>query len=34
VENSAAIFFDQNPPVVTNTVYNTLVDCSLYSADL
>jgi uncharacterized repeat protein (TIGR01451 family) len=26
VENTAEIFFDQNPAIVTNTTYNTLVD--------
>jgi hypothetical protein len=26
VENTAHIFFDQNPAIVTNTTYNTLVD--------
>ncbi len=28
VENTAGILFDLNPPVVTNTTYNLLVDCS------
>ncbi|MBK6626745.1 MAG: VCBS repeat-containing protein [Flavobacteriales bacterium] len=32
IENSAAIYFDLNPPVITNTVLNTLVDCSLHEA--
>ncbi|MEO7080570.1 MAG: FG-GAP-like repeat-containing protein, partial [Flavobacteriales bacterium] len=30
ITNSAAIYFDLNPPVLTNTVTNTLVDCSLF----
>lgn len=32
VENRALIFFDLNEPVVTNSVVNTLVDCSLHTA--
>ena len=28
IENNAAIFFDLNPPVITNTVLNTLVNCA------
>lgn len=32
ITNSAAIHFDLNPPVITNTVLNTLVDCSLHEA--
>ncbi|MBK8947332.1 MAG: T9SS type A sorting domain-containing protein [Flavobacteriales bacterium] len=32
ITNSAAIYFDLNPPVITNTVLNTLVDCSLHEA--
>ena len=30
VTNTARIYFDYNPPIVTNTVVNTLVDCSSY----
>lgn len=30
VHNTAQIYFDYNPPIVTNTVVNTLVDCSTY----
>ncbi|HMC97645.1 MAG TPA: hypothetical protein VKG92_08335, partial [Flavobacteriales bacterium] len=30
ITNSAAIVFDVNPPVITNTVVNTLVDCQLW----
>ncbi len=29
ITNDAGIFFDQNPPVVTNTVINTLRDCDV-----
>lgn len=29
IQNTAAILFDQNPPIVTNTVRNTLVDCQV-----
>ncbi|MEO8591678.1 MAG: T9SS type A sorting domain-containing protein, partial [Flavobacteriales bacterium] len=28
IENNAGIFFDLNPPVITNTALNTLVDCA------
>lgn len=31
IHNSASIFFDQNPPVVTDATLTTLVDCSLWS---
>lgn len=31
ITNSAAIFFDLNAPVLTNTVLNTLVDCDLFT---
>ena len=30
VTNAADIFFDYNPPIHTNTVLNTLVDCALF----
>jgi len=30
VENTADIYFDNNPPVITNTTLNTLVDCGLW----
>ena len=30
VNNTAAIYFDQNEPVITNTTLNILVDCSLW----
>ena len=32
ITNTAAILFDLNPAVVTNTVTNTLIDCALFSA--
>jgi hypothetical protein len=28
ISNTAAIYFDMNPPIITNTVHNTLVDCN------
>ena len=31
LQNTAQIYFDYNPPIITNTVSNTLVDCSTYS---
>lgn len=31
ITNTAAIYFDQNDPVVTNTVLNTMVNCANYS---
>lgn len=31
IHNSASIYFDQNPPVVTDATLTTLVDCSLWS---
>lgn len=34
ITNSAAIHFDLNPPVITNTVLNTLVDCSLHQVQI
>lgn len=34
ITNSAAIYFDNNPPVITDTVITTLVDCSLFSASI
>jgi uncharacterized repeat protein (TIGR01451 family) len=32
ITNSAAIYFDLNEPVITNTVLNTLIDCALHEA--
>jgi uncharacterized repeat protein (TIGR01451 family) len=29
IENTANIYFDQNPPVITNTTLNTIFDCEL-----
>ncbi|MEZ4740542.1 MAG: VCBS repeat-containing protein, partial [Flavobacteriales bacterium] len=34
ITNAASILFDLNPAIVTNTVTNTLVDCSLFSAEI
>lgn len=34
VHNSVGIYFDQNPPISTNTVVNTLVDCTLFNAGI
>lgn len=31
VENTADIYFDQNPAITTNIVYNTFVDCAAFS---
>jgi len=28
IDNNAGIFFDLNPPVITNTVRNTIIDCN------
>ncbi len=30
ITNSAGIYFDLNPPIITNTTLNTLVDCALW----
>jgi uncharacterized repeat protein (TIGR01451 family) len=32
IENTAYIFFDANPPIITNTVINTIFDCDAFSA--
>lgn len=34
IENQALIFFDLNPPVVTNTVVNTLRNCDLFNVEV
>lgn len=34
IHNTASIFFDFNPPVITNTTQTMLVDCDLWSAGL
>ncbi|HRO98349.1 MAG TPA: T9SS type A sorting domain-containing protein, partial [Flavobacteriales bacterium] len=34
ITNTAAIHFDWNPPIITNTTLNTLVDCELHSATI
>lgn len=28
IQNNAEIYFDQNPPILTNTTYHTIYDCS------
>jgi hypothetical protein len=28
IENTASIYFDENPPIVTNTTFHTIYDCS------
>jgi hypothetical protein len=30
IPNTAAIYFDLNPPIITNTVHSTLVDCNTW----
>ena len=30
IENTAAIYFDNNPPIITNTTWSTTYDCSLF----
>ncbi len=30
LNNTASIFFDNNPPIVTNTTWSTIYDCSLF----
>ncbi|MBP6311590.1 MAG: T9SS type A sorting domain-containing protein [Flavobacteriales bacterium] len=34
IMNTAAIYFDLNEPVITNTTLNTLVDCNLFAASI
>ncbi|MBL7950205.1 MAG: T9SS type A sorting domain-containing protein [Flavobacteriales bacterium] len=34
ITNQAAIYFDFNVPVITNTVLNTLVDCDMHTATI
>jgi len=34
IANNAAIFFDLNAPVITNSVVNTLIDCALFEASI
>jgi uncharacterized repeat protein (TIGR01451 family) len=31
INNFAAIYFDQNPPVITNTTWHTIFDCTSFS---
>jgi uncharacterized repeat protein (TIGR01451 family) len=30
LKNTAAIYFDNNPPIITNTTWSTIYDCSLF----
>lgn len=34
IANTANIFFDFNPPVITNTTYNTIINCSIPSTNI
>jgi hypothetical protein len=34
IPNTAAIYFDLNPPIITNTVHSTLVDCNTWQPEL
>jgi uncharacterized repeat protein (TIGR01451 family) len=34
IQNTASIFFDFNPPIVTNTTVTTLVDCALWQPEI
>lgn len=34
IENSAAIHFDLNPPIITNSTLTTLVDCAIWSPQI
>ncbi len=34
IPNTAAIYFDLNPPIITNTVHSTLVDCITWQPEL
>ncbi|HEY0978782.1 MAG TPA: FG-GAP-like repeat-containing protein [Flavobacteriales bacterium] len=34
IVNSVGIYFDQNPPILTNSTLNTLVDCGLWEAEV
>jgi uncharacterized repeat protein (TIGR01451 family) len=34
IENTSEIYFDFNPAVITNTVHNTIFDCSLMTTDI
>jgi uncharacterized repeat protein (TIGR01451 family) len=34
ITNTAAIYFDLNEPVITNTVLNTFIDCGTYTATI
>jgi len=32
INNTAGIYFDNNPPIITNTTWSTIYDCSLFEA--
>ena len=34
ISNTAGIYFDYNPPIITNTTVNTLVDCALWQPQI
>jgi hypothetical protein len=34
ITNTAGIYFDLNPPIITNTTLNTLVDCALWDPQI
>ncbi|MEO8069104.1 MAG: T9SS type A sorting domain-containing protein [Flavobacteriales bacterium] len=34
IQNTAEIFFDANPPVITNSTLTTLIDCGLFSSSI
>jgi uncharacterized repeat protein (TIGR01451 family) len=33
LNNTAAIYFDNNPPIITNTTWSTIYDCSLFTVN-
>ncbi len=34
IENTGEIYFDLNPPIITNTTLNTIFDCNTFQADI
>jgi hypothetical protein len=34
IENTGQIYFDNNPPIITNTTLNTIYDCSTFDANV
>ncbi|MCB0765079.1 MAG: VCBS repeat-containing protein, partial [Flavobacteriales bacterium] len=34
ISNTAGIYFDLNPPIITNSTLNTLVDCALWQPEI